>query len=378
MPSDAPNATAPRTEPVTRLGAQPSLNGLRGVAILLVFAYHSFPDTFGGGFLGVDLFFVLSGFLITSLLLEEDADTGRISYRAFWIRRGLRLFPALLVALLVVLVVGLITTPDESNAILIFVGSTALDVANIAVWLNQPTYAAHTWSLSAEEQFYFVWPLVLMGGLALVGLRRYVRWIVMGVMFLAIAVVVEVRAHVWQTTHDWIHLYYSPFLHTDGLLAGCTLALARGWGMLRVPRSMICSVVGLVGVVAFVYAATQVDIVGGFLYSGGYLVAIGAACLAVFAAASSPRGILLGWLRFPPLVYVGRISYALYIWSNLVLWFFRGDVPTRLAGVAVSLAIASLSFYIVERPALRLKARYSATRKLARVVVEPAAAVGVG
>ena len=148
-----------------RLGYRPSLDGLRGVAVLVVMAHHAYVPFFRGGGVGVDIFFVLSGFLITSLLLEEWRRTQDISLRGFYIRRGLRLLPALFMLLLVLQAYALLRMRGDAfwemekaiGAVLGYFGNWVA-----ALGLYDMRVLSHTWSLSIEEQFYFLWPIILL------------------------------------------------------------------------------------------------------------------------------------------------------------------------------------------------------------------------
>jgi peptidoglycan/LPS O-acetylase OafA/YrhL len=341
-----------------------ALDGLRGIAILLVIAYHCFPDAVPGGFVGVDLFFVLSGFLITSLLKREYEQTGLISLRAFWIRRALRLLPAATVALLVVLFIGALTSgPHVNYQIRLFVLASATDLANIAEWFGYPLYAAYTWSLSAEEQFYLLWPLILIGVLSAIRFgRRSLRSVIVALL-ISVAAIGLLRAAGWAAGLGALRLYYNPVLHADGLLAGCALALAFD----RLPRAggSVCLMAGIATLLAVSLTTSSS---GSFMYLGGYTLVVAGATLAVYSAATVTPTTVSRWLSNRPLLYVGRISYGLYIWNSLVISILPGSAAGRALGVTVTFLIATSSYLLLERRALQLKARYTTSRSLTAAV----------
>lgn len=333
-----------------RSGRIKSLDGLRGIAILLVLGYHAVPSVFPGGFLGVDLFFVLSGYLITTLLLGEYQRTGRISLRAFWRRRVRRLLPASMTALLVVVLVGALTSdPYVNYQIRLFVVSALTATTNIAAATGRPLYATYTWSLSAEEQFYLVWPLILIGVLPVIARGRWSTWRVVLGLLIALAAVELFRTISFAQGVGWSALYYSPIAHMDGLLVGCVLAFVAP----QLPRRL-APTCAFVGTAAMLALSLRISVAGSFLYTGGYVLVVVASGLAVFGA--SVMG--AGWLSFRPLVFTGRISYSLYIWNSLVLLHFGWSTFDRLLGVAVSVVIAACSYLVLERRALKTRGRY--------------------
>jgi hypothetical protein len=214
---------------VKRLGYAPALDGLRGVAIALVMLHHA--DVLPGGYIGVDVFFVLSGFLITTLLLEERAAQGRISLRGFYRRRARRILPALITLLLGYLVVVALAGGSGIRAVALggfFTGNAVQAFANPNPLAQNGLGLAHLWSLAEEEQFYLLWPVVLI---LLARTRRLIP---------ALATILAV-ALVWRGVlaaegASFYRIYYGPDTHADGLLAGALLAALRWRGSLR-PRA---------------------------------------------------------------------------------------------------------------------------------------------
>jgi peptidoglycan/LPS O-acetylase OafA/YrhL len=329
-----------------RLGHVPALDGLRGVAIAIVVSYHywNWPR---GGWLGVDLFFVLSGFLITTLLLEERADQGRIRLRAFYLRRGRRLIPALAVLLVTYLVIDAIRGRDALG----LVAHWGFYTANIyeAFWpgvaLNN-VGLNHLWSLAQEEQFYLVWPAAL---LAVAKLRQPARVLI--ALALALAVY---RAGLVLDGATGIRIYFGPDTHADGLVIGSALAFARQSGKQFTPSSTDAAVTAALCVPLVALSAsipsTQMLVLPLF-----ELAAV------VFVAAA-----VAGTLRFPkPLIWLGGISYSLYLWHYALLhWAFHGN--HRLVALAASFGVAYASTRWVERP---LRRRRRAVENIVRPVV---------
>ena len=358
----------PSSAPATSLKFDyfPELDGLRGISILLVLGLHFTPQLFPGGFLGVDVFFVLSGFLITSLLLQEWSRHHSIRLKDFYVRRLLRLGPALAVYLLLLGIYALVFLKKE-NAREIYLG-IALTLSYVSNWVialkpDFPTgILAITWSLAVEEQFYLVWPLTLSLLLAL-NLNR--KWIIIALL-LGITSIAVNRALLWESGASVRRLYYATDTHADGLLLGCLAGCLCSWSLL--PKSgwleLFMKFLSLATVVfvGFLVLNTRHD--HRLLYLGGFsLVALGIA-VTLLTLVSWPDGWAPAVLRFKPLVWVGHISYGLYLWHWPVRGFVFGkatqpSVKQVIAALALSFAITSLSFYLIERPFLRWKKRFS-------------------
>jgi peptidoglycan/LPS O-acetylase OafA/YrhL len=318
----------------------PQLDGLRGLAVLLVVFAHAWDGVLpyhrqlvdgtsvrsGGGYFGVQLFFVLSGFLITGLLLQAVTRDGRVDFRAFYIRRARRLLPALLLVVSVYTAYVLVTRTGVARASGLGSSLRALlyveNLDPLLTGIPSDGWLGHTWSLAVEEQFYLLWPLVLLCG--------YRVWGRSGVAALAaLAIVLTVVAR-----HLFVHVGLGDgnyfVMRWDALMLGALLA-ARP---VRLPRS--AGAVGFLGLAAsaFYLPAGQT-----WVFTLGAAVSGLAVCTAV----------QFRWLAWRPLCYVGTISYGLYLWHVLLLRFGYPPVPT----VLVSVAAAALSFHLVERPFLR-------------------------
>jgi peptidoglycan/LPS O-acetylase OafA/YrhL len=327
-----------------------ALDGLRGVAILGVLAYHS--RLLRGGFVGVDLFFALSGFLITSLLVEEWKKHGDVHLLGFWARRILRLAPALVVTVL--LAVGgssLRGIPLRGS----WVAAALLYGSNLVIGYGHVYplgLLSHTWSLGMEEQFYLVWPLLLVG---------VARWGMRGVCGAAavLCIVPAILRFQYEATHAgdphlWLRVYFAPDMRMDALAMGC---LAGGWLGLGAPPGpsatraiQIAAVVGSLALGAIALVARITTIVATpVLFS---VIALSATAIVVGAV----RLPSFEWLlSSPPLVWLGKISYGLYLLHMIV--FNVLAQPLWLKWL-IAIGLAALSRVVVERPFLLLKDRF--------------------
>jgi peptidoglycan/LPS O-acetylase OafA/YrhL len=334
---------------------------VRGLAVLSILVFHTGATWFAGGGIGVDVFFVLSGFLITGLLLDERQRLRRIRLGAFYARRALRLLPALALVLAFLILWSFVggfadQQADELRRGVLF---TAVYAANLQVAflgeLSPFSLTAHMWSLSIEEQFYLVWPVVL----AVLLWRRIPLRTVLVAVLVAAAGVALWRAYLWSGPADVERVYYGPDTRADALLIGGALALVVA--LRGLPRAPVLAALG------GLFLAVQVRFdthLGSFGYEGGYLLtalAAAAVLAGVVGATDGRPARLLGWR---PLVAVGRISYGLYLWHwpiYLILNPARLDLswlPLQVVRLTVTFAVAALSFVLLEQPALRLGARF--------------------
>lgn len=311
-----------------RLGYRPALDGVRGVAIIAVMGYHFFvPGFAAGGYVGVTMFFVLSGYLITALMKEERARTGRLSVRNFYLRRVRRLIPALVV--LVALVLILAAARGRIAEVGPMAASVLLYVGNVAQ-LGDPIsleHLSHTWSLAVEEQFYLVWPWVFI----LVAGRAWVAAVAVG------AAATLARMSGWDL---------AGLERADALMIGCALAL----GASRVPWVSMPAGLGSLAALAVV---TVVPIPTPIL-----LTVVAVLTAMVIQAVAAP-GLVTSLLSLKPLVFVGRISYGLYLWHFAVGWEVWPTLaawhwlPAAVVLSAISFGFALASWRYVEQPLLR-------------------------
>jgi peptidoglycan/LPS O-acetylase OafA/YrhL len=344
-----------------KLGQRKSLDGVRGLAILFVLLSHLPSLPFGGGFIGVDLFFVLSGFLITTLLLEEHRETGSISLKSFYARRALRLMPALVAVLIATIVLtAAFETPSTSAKARTSALMTLFYSAN---WFM--AYKAYpfpgltaTWSLSVEEQFYFVWPLLLAAMLKMNWSTRTKAMVVLAGLLLSAGL----RAALWKGTGSFERVFFGTDTHADGLLAGSLAGLCLSRGMVLSTRAL--NLVGhvMLGILLlFLYWGWLADdwvLLGGLLALNLGMTAL------VVCLVQSPGPLLRGFFEFPPLAWLGRISYGVYLW-HMVVFGLPGRIPVLKEAcpwpltIGLTIGVAALSYYALERPMLRLKRRFS-------------------
>jgi peptidoglycan/LPS O-acetylase OafA/YrhL len=349
---------------VQRLGYQPALDGVRGIAIALVVCFHAYGYP-RDGYLGVDLFFVLSGFLITRLLLEEHARRGEISLRSFYLRRALRLGPALLALTAIVLAVAgarYLTDGDYEHFRRMAVGSLGgmLYVGNFVMAFVPNSIGPglfHLWSLATEEQFYLLWPPVL--SFLLVTGRRRLALPLIGVL-VSLSAFEQVRL-VYSDVPSRRYAF-APDSRSSSILIGCAFALAYDSAVAR--RQMLrLAKVGAI-VVGFMLATN----LGPLLFIGP-LVLFGVGTGTVVVSALEPDSWARRALSFDPLVSLGRLSYSLYLWHLPVLVVLGadggGNFGRNSVGIAVALAVAALSYRVIEQPFRRRREEARATAALA-------------
>lgn len=344
-----------------RLGYRADLEGLRAIAVLLVVAAHAGVPWLRGGFVGVDVFFVLSGFLITGLLLRELTKDGSVRFGEFYVRRLRRLLPGLLAMVLVVsAAAALLLAPGNQQKQAIAAGSAVFWLSNIHFAFARLDYFSsgaegnlflHTWSLGVEEQFYLLWPaLIVWLGCGTSGLRRLK--IAMGVLVVASVAACVVSTH----TAPRLAFYMMPlraWQFAAGALvwlylAGSVGVQSEGSGSIRRWR-----VVGWCGLAAILTSA--LEFTPDMPYPGGRALVPTLGAAAVIAVGMRNAGgvsRLLGWAPFQAL---GRVSYAWYLWHWPVLLLGKALYPSdspvlRVVAVAISLALAVASYRLVEAP----------------------------
>ena len=340
----------------------PALDGLRGLAILLVITHHQLiPLSLSGGFLGVDLFFVLSGFLITRLLLKEFDTTQSISLTNFYKRRVLRLAPALILYLIATLVITYRVHPGEFVRELKLVGFALAYLTNWRMafgwdYLLDPT--AIIWSLSIEEQFYLLWPPLFLLALS-ARVRRGHLGIALTLIVLSIAFH---RSALWAHGAELNRMYYGTDTRADAPLIGCLIALlpVTRIGVRTRAAMKIGALAAAFGLAWLIVNSAFTD---SFLYRGGYTAVALTAGVLTWSLADSPESVLSRILSWYPLRWFGLISYGLYLWHWLLLqtvslyyWFGAWEAWAKLA---FGILVAAASYYLIERRFTRLKSRFS-------------------
>src|SRR5579862_7598334 len=364
----------------------PTLDGVRAVAIIAVIAYHL--GDLGGGWLGVDVFFVLSGYLITTLLLAERRRRGRINLPGFWARRARRLLPAVLLLLGAVAVYAWLGGPGVVAAQLrvpalatLFYGANWQQIVSGHGYFAQflaPNPLLHTWSLAIEEQYYLCWPLVFIALTALArGSRRRLA-VLIAVLAVASAIWMGIAAHLFGANR--------AYLGTDTrawelLLGGLAAVL---WEPGVAPDRVARRRWSVVAAVALVAAATGAAFASGppaWIWDGGAVAIASCVVLAIVGSVRAPDGLVGRALSLAPMRWLGRISYSLYLWHWPVIVVFTTSAtglsgPALLGGRLVAMTgAACVSYYAVERP-LR-QARWGSWRRRALVPVTFAGLAGV-
>ena len=351
----------------SRFPYMPGIDAMRALAVLAVFGYHAGLGWVPGGFLGVDVFFVISGYLITSLLLREFRGTGRIQLGRFWIRRARRLLPAVGVLIAVAMIVSAIAEPNKIDQIR---GDALSSLFYFANWhfiyehtsyfeqFGRPSLFTHLWSLSVEEQFYLFWPLIFAAGMKLFGRGR----LLLGVLAGAVGSV-ALAWILFDPGHDASRIYYGTDTHAVGLLAGVALALVWSPTELRLPSHhsgpLVGPILDALGVIALGYLILSFVHVHDYdlaLWHGGYAwIAIATALL--LAALTHPAARLGNIIGQPALLWLGLRSYSFYLWHWPVLVMTRPGVDIDLPrGILIPLQLiaclilADLSYRIIELP----------------------------
>jgi peptidoglycan/LPS O-acetylase OafA/YrhL len=378
----------------------PGLDGLRALAVIAVLLYHSGLPWFPGGFLGVEVFFVISGYLITALLLAQWRQSGRVDVKAFWLGRARRLLPALYLVLAVTLAYAVVFLPGEVAglradvlAALGYVTNWYLVVGHESYFeaIGRPSLLKHLWSLAVEEQFYLVWPLVLAFGLSL----GATRWRRRRILTLALAGAVTsalLMALLYRPEVDPSRVYFGTDTRATGLLVGAALAfvwapwraalvpggqrgcsaavrrlrlqrvkqrsrLRRRWGW-TAPR--LLDVAGLAALGGLVLFSLRLGEFQPFLYRGG-LASVALATAVVIMACAHPHSHLgAGLLGRQPLRWIGQRSYGIYLWHWPVFMITRPQLDVSIEGLpllalrlGLTLVLAELSYRYVETPIRR-------------------------
>jgi peptidoglycan/LPS O-acetylase OafA/YrhL len=366
--SGAPNTTPPAPFAVVRLGYRPALDGVRGLAILAVLAVNSLLPFFQGGFIGVDVFFVLSGFLITSLLMEEWSSTGTISLKRFYARRALRLLPALFVLLIACCLYGFFfqsrematATWREALWVLFYFANWMLTFEHEVGSLD------HAWSLSVEEQFYLLWPVLLLGLLRL----RVKRDRILILLLLAIASSFAWRAFLWSRGAHYLRLYYGTDTRADAVLIGCVIGMLFSTGGLRssAASQRVSALLALLGVAFLLGVGMFVTHDSPFLYRSGFTLVALAAAGVIIETVGSRTSLATRILSASPLAWVGRISYSLYLWHYPVFHALRTErfhgfgwspMLVQVIRFGAVFVAACASFYFVEKRFLQLKDKWT-------------------
>ncbi|HTU96060.1 MAG TPA: acyltransferase family protein [Solirubrobacteraceae bacterium] len=372
-----------RRRPHVALPQYPGLDGLRALAVIAVLLYHGGVSWSGGGFLGVEMFFVLSGFLITSLLVAEWGRSGVIALRAFWARRARRLLPALFV-----LVAAIGVYYSLAGATKAVPGLQGDGIATLLYFSNWHQVAAgtnyfaasgpvsplqHTWSLAIEEQFYVLWPLLVLGILTLARRRgasdRRSLQVLLGLSLAGGLLAAAEMGLLFDGGRGLDRVYYGTDTRATGLLLGASLAIALAIRRGRDPANSRAPItpsprwarhaLGAAGVVLLAILAAAIVVADGddaWIYPFGMLAIDATMVLLIASVVLRPRAAGSRLLAVPPLRAVGRISYGLYLW-HFPLFLWLDETSTGLRGpsllilrLAVTVAVSLLSYVVIEQP----------------------------
>jgi peptidoglycan/LPS O-acetylase OafA/YrhL len=350
----------------TEVGYRPGIDGLRALAVTAVLIYHADIAWLPGGFLGVDVFFAISGYLICSLLLAEHHRTGTIGLKHFWVRRARRLLPALVALLVATTAAVLVTAPDAAARLR---GDLLAALGYVSNWwqvfrgesyfesMGRPPLLRHLWSLAVEEQFYLVFPLLLAAGLRVVGRRRrLLAWCAVA----AGAASAVLMAALYHADGDPSRVWYGTDTRAVGLCLGVALAFVWSPWRLRYDiaagaRRML-DATGVVALVTLVALMMRLDEFHPALYRGGFAATAVVSCVLVAVAAHPATwfGCVLG---IRPLRWLGRRSYAVYLWHWPVYQLLRPGFDVHLSWgttfvlrLAITAVLSELSWRLVEQP----------------------------
>ncbi len=350
----------------SRLPHMPGLDGLRAISVLAVIFYHANVSWSVGGYLGVESFFVISGYLITSLLLREYLSSKRIALGQFWLRRARRLLPALCLLLVAAIPLAAWLAPDALPRLREDIPGALLYVSN---WVfvsreipyfekfGRPPLLQHLWSLAVEEQFYLVWPLALWGILRIFQIRcaKHSSRLALPILFL-VGASFGLMACKFSSMADPSRIYYGTDTRASGFLLGAGLAMLRKPGNGTARRSRMVDATGFVGVLGLFWVFNKMHEHETFLYRGGFLLTASLTCLVILAV-SNPQTYLSRLLGSPPLRWLGTRSYGIYLWHwpLMVVWNWGGgsvqpDVATLALQLILTGLLAEFSYRWVEQP----------------------------
>jgi peptidoglycan/LPS O-acetylase OafA/YrhL len=331
---------------------RPDIDGLRAVAVLAVVAFHAFPQWLPGGYVGVDVFFVISGFLISGQLMAAAAG-GQISFAGFYARRIRRIFPALLVVLAAVAVAGWwVLLPGEWVELRRHIGASAIFANNILLWSEAGYFDGpselkpllHLWSLGVEEQFYLIWPVLIWWWW-----RRDLRWTVAIALVVAASFAINVITVANGATTAAFFLPHTRLWQ----LGGGALLAAFARKQIAVRSANALSMAGVLLILFSFAALSRSTAYPGWAALGPTLGAV------LVIAAGRDAAVNRTWLSMRPMVFVGLISYPLYLWHWPILSLLQvtelGQVPPglKVAAIAASVVLASITYLFIEQPARR-------------------------
>ena len=384
--SSAPPSAHHEVPALARSKRRPGLDGIRAISVIAVMIYHADPHWIPGGFLSVNVFFVLSGYLITGLLLKEASRWGAIDLASFYKNRARRLLPALFVVVAVVTVIGAQILTSNARAHLRGDGlATLFYVANWRFVLEGESYFAssgdpspfrHMWTLAIEEQFYLVFPILVLGLMTIARGSR--RRIAHGLLAL-IALSALVQAWIYTSriepmpAPDPSRIYYGTDTRANELLLGAALAVAMTYWSKRALRANAerltwAGIAAFIGMIVFFFGPDETS---AWVFLGGSVVFSILICLIIVAIEVWPTSLFAELLSWKPIVWIGELSYGIYLWHWPVFVFLNEErtgwnewllLAVRLA---ITLLLATVSYYGIEQPIRTQKLQRRLGRKKA-------------
>ncbi|MCQ9341259.1 acyltransferase family protein [Corynebacterium phoceense] len=366
-------SAAVRKNARARLRLVPGLDGLRGLAVLAVVIYHFFGDVLPGGYLGVDMFFVLSGFLITSLLVREFRVTGRISLKDFWVRRFRRILPAavtvLVICTAIVAAIGgdlAVGIREQFLGTLFFVNNwTQIATSQSYFADNEIQVFAHYWSLAVEEQFYLIWPLLIAGLFIVV--RRYPRRVPIIVSVVLAAASAVAMWFIYTPGEDPTRVYYGTDTHAFGLLIGAALSLiitsthsdpaADSWPSSRRAGAIAAQVLAPLALLAYLAQLIFMTDDLEFTYRGGLMLTSVLGALMIWGVVRDARP--LTWIFSTTVMrWLGQRSFSLYLWHWPLIMILIALFDSKrehawvwgLVALPLSFLLAEISYQFIENP----------------------------
>jgi len=326
-----------------KLGYVKSLDGLRAIAVFMVMLLHAHFQFGKNGTMGVDIFFALSGFLITTLLLEENANKNTINLRSFYIRRTFRLFPALYATIFFVLIYTFFfATITVKETIYYEIVSSSLYLSNISWawgWAEDNIILGHTWSLAVEEQFYLIWPILIVLFLRYLNIVKLIYFLILFIPF------------VWILKFYQYNSIFSSLFH-ESLFIGCLGALLRWVG--KFPNNFSNKVMLFFFITLLIIGVFPINIYQTLFENNGRCIVAIITVFIIIGLVNKTNSFLGKFLSLPFMIYIGKISYALYLWHVPVFrWFlWHSTLPPYLNFILkfiVTFIIASLSLVMIEK-----------------------------
>ncbi|MED1724405.1 acyltransferase family protein [Brevibacillus parabrevis] len=346
----------------------PGIDGLRALAVLAVIIYHLNYNWAPGGLLGVGIFFVLSGYLITDLLIAQWSRNGRLDMKDFWLRRARRLLPALLLLLVAVVASVALFSPEQMGrlrgdvwAALFYVSNWWLVFSEVSYFekFGPPSPLGHLWSLAVEEQFYLIWPLLVALGLSLIKRRGPLVILTLGLA----AVSAVLMAVMYEPGEDPSRIYYGTDTRVFALLIGAALAMM--WPSRKLSTTIsgkaraTLDVIGCVSLAILLWAIWKTNQYDDFLYQGG-LVLLSIVSAILVAVLAHPASSLAKWMGCKPLKWLGVRSYGIYLWHYPVIVLTSPTAAAEESGafavlraclqVLACIVLAALSWKYMEEP----------------------------